>query len=322
MTFLDMQNAFCSDQGYNQPSTEQIARAKRWINEGYRHLMVGRERLRQVTLGLTTENNRALYPVAQAVARINYITQVSNSQRLTMLTLDKYRLINPGLNQSSGFAYQWVPYGWSGVLRQPEGKGLWIVSTAIGDTTQVATVTGFITNGDQVAPTTATLNGTTRVQVGTRTDWYTVEKLSFATAGTGIISVYDAAVGGNEILRLQVGQTSAQYEHILMFPTPSAVVDYVVDADLKLVDLVSDNDIPLLPEDFHDMLPLYARGRDYKRAGDRVRIQEFKEEWKNRYTTLQMNVDFPQDWQPISGGALSGYGWNNLGPWYPADIRY
>ena len=96
----------------------------------------------------------------------------------------------------------------------------------------------------------------------------------------------------------------------------------MIDADLKLLDLVADNDIPLLPEDFHDMLPLYARQRDYLRAGDKLRLSEGKRECKSRYDTLQMNVDFPQDWQPVSAGALSGYGWSNLGPWYPADARY
>lgn len=325
MTLGQMLSALYADLGYPQPSTEQTTRLTRWINEGYRHIMAkpGREQLRDASITITTEANRSLYAWPQAVAKVYAMTQVTNSVRLGFLTKDQYRSLNPGLNQSSGFAYAWSPDGWGPVLRQPEGTGLWAVSSDALDTTQRVNVQGFLTNNDTSAEIqSAVLNGTTRVQIGTLTTWNILERLDLTAVGVGIIRIYDAATLGNELLRLQPGQTSAQYQHFRLFPTPSSAVDYQADISYALTELVNANDIPLLPPDFHDMLPLYARLREAVRGGDSTRTAWNNGEMRERLTELVRYVDFPKDYQPIVGSARSGMGVNNLGAWYPADYVY
>lgn len=320
-----MVSAVNADLGYNQPSTEQTTRIKRWLNEGYRHIMSepGREQLRDATITLTTEASRATYPLAQAATKVYAITQVSNSMRLGFKTLSQYRSINPGLNQNTDFSTHWVPYGWAPVLRQPEGTGLWMVSDNAADTTQRFNVKGFYTNGDETPATqSAVLNGVTRVQIGTATTWNLIERLDLTAVAVGIVRVYDAAVGGNEIIRLQPGQTSAQYQHIILFPTPSSAIDYKLDVCLALTELVNDNDIPLLPADFHDMIPLYARKRAHETAGDAVRLAADQLELRVRRQHLIDYVDFPKDYQPIVGRQNEGIGWNNTGAYYPADYTW
>lgn len=325
MTLGQMLTALYADLGYPQPSTDQTTRLTRWVNEGYRHLMAkpGREQLRDASITITTEANRSLYPWPQAVAKVYAMTQVTNSVRLGFLTKDQYRLLNPGLNQSSGFAYAWSPDGWGPVLRQPEGTGLWAVSSDAADTTQKVNVQGFLTNNDMSSEIqSAVLTGTARVQIGTLATWNILERLDLTAVGVGIIRIFDAVTSGNEILRLQPGQTSAQYQHFRLFPTPSSAVDYQADVCLALTELVNSNDVPLLPPDFHDMLALYARMRAFQVAGADPRLPYALQEWATRCAELVRYVDFPKDYQPIVGAARSGIGVNDLGAWYPADYVY
>lgn len=325
MTLGQMLTALYADLGYPQVSTDRTTRLTRWINEGYRHIMSrpGREQLRDAKITITTESERDLYAWPQAVAQVYAIWNVTNSVRLGFLTKDQYRSLNPGLNQSAGFAYAWSPDGWGPVMRQPEGTGLWVVSTSGADEAQLVNVQGFFTNGDLTPEIqSAPLNGPVRVQIGTSNLWNIIERLDLSAVCVGVVSIYDAAVGGNELLRLQPGQTSAQYQHFRLFPTPSAAVDYQADVCLALTELVNANDIPLLPPDFHDMLPLYARIREYQLAGADARLPYAQQEMATRSLDLVSYVDFPKDYQPIVGSANAGIGVNNLGPWYPADFRY
>lgn len=327
MTFLSMLQACADDLGYTtSPSTDQTTRLKRWMNEGYRHVLAqpGMEQLRDATFTLTTVANQAVYALPMAVNAVLNITQATNSQRLRMMTRDTYRSINAGLNQTGSPADAWVPWGWGPVILQPSSTGLWAASTAAGDVTQTFAVNGVRSTGDLAAPVTASavLNGTTRVQLGSLTDYIEITTLAMSAAATGTVVVWDAAVSGNIVLRLQPGQTSAQYQQVALFPTPSAAINYTVDAQMQVPDLVGNMEIPLLPPDFHDMIPLYARMREYHRVGDTGRSNEAKQEWVRRMADLRMNVHFPKDYQPKSGGIGDGLGWNNLGPWYPADVRF
>lgn len=323
MTFGEMLSALYADLGYPQPSTDQTTRLKRYINEGYRHLLSqpGREKMRDGTITLTTVANQASYAMPMEVAKIYRMIQTTNQQPLLGMTMDEYRMANPGLDQSSSFAYRYVPYGWAPVFRQPGGTGLWAVSTSAADTTQRVNVAGYLSNGDIATPVqSAVLTGTSRVQIGTATTWNILNRLDLTAVGAGVISIYDAAVSGNELIRLQPGQTSAQYWHIILFPTPAdAGVNYTVDVQLALVDLVNDNDIPLVDPDFHDMLPLYARRREYMSAGADPRLPMAEAEWRQRGIDLSRKLDW-DDSVHIAMGAGSGYGFNNLGGWFPADF--
>lgn len=328
MTFGQMLSAAYDDLGYgSSPSSDQVTRIKRWINEGYRHLMAqpGMELLRDSTFTVTTTAGVATVALPQSVNAIYSVTQTDNSMRLRMLTRDAYRTVNPGLNQTTAAPSDaWVPWGWYPVLRHPDSTGVWVVSSSASDTTQTVSMTANRANGDIGAAVSAggPLTGTTRVQVGTITDYTQITGLSLSAAAVGTVTFYDASSGGNILMRLQPGFTSAQYQHVLFFPTPSAATDYLFDVQLQMVDLVQSSDIPLLPPDFHDMLPLYARLRDYKRAGADPRLPSAEVEWSRRTAELKFNVQFPKDYQPVAGNQVTGYGWNDLGPNFPAMIRF
>lgn len=324
MTFDQLLNAVYDDLGYLPAQPEQVTRMKRWMNEGQRHIISqpGINLVLEDALPITTVGNQPQYGLPRAIQVVRSVSQVTNQTRLRMMTKDVYRSINPGLQNTSDYATNWVPWGWGPVIRQPGGTGLWAVSDSALDTTQKFQVAGFFTNGD-IAPTleSAVLNGVTRVQLGALTTWHILEQLNLTGAGVGTIRVYDAAVAGNELLRLPPGQTSAMYQQIRLFPTPSSVIEYTMDARLALLELVNANAIPVLPEDFHDLLSLYCRRREYMRAGD-SRLGPANREWEERLVALRWFLEFPPDYNPTSCSALGGLGWNNLGPDYPADFYW
>lgn len=328
MTFGEMLSAVYDDLGYgSSPSPDQVTRIKRWINEGYRHLMgqPGMEQLRDSTFTVTTVAGEATLALPQSVNAIYRVTQTANSMRLRMMTRDAYRTVNPGLNQNTAAPSDaYVPWGWFPVLRHPNSTGVWAVSSSASDTTQTISMNANRANGDiaAVVNTAGPLTGTTRVQVGTLTDYTQITSLNLSAVAVGTVTFYDAAVGGNVLLRLQPGFTSAQYLHVAFFPTPSAATDYLFDVQLQIESMTHNSDIPLIPPDFHDLLPLYARMRDYVRAGADPRLPEAKQEWARRTAELKFTVQFPSDYQPVAGNQVAGYGWNNLGPNFPADIRF
>ena len=80
-------------------------------------------------------------------------------------------------------------------------------------------------------------------------------------------------------------------------------------------------DVPHLPDSYHDMLPVYARAREYQKAGDMERYSTTMAEWQQWTQRLQVYVQYPADYVPVPGrlGVGSGLGFNDLGGAYPAD---
>lgn len=322
MTLLEIITAAADDLGYTPIQPDQSTRLKRWANEGQRHIISrpGVDLVLEHELLITTVASQPQYALPRAVQVVRTVSQVEQQIRLRMMTKDAYRALNPGIVDTADPAIAWVPWGWGPVLRQPGGTGLWAVSTSAADTTQKVQVAGFYVNGDIAQPVeSAVLTGVTRLQIGTLTTWNILEQLNLTAVGAGTISVYDAAVGGNELLRLPPGQLSAQYQQIRFFPTPSAATIYTMDARLALVDMINDNALPVLPMDFHDMIALYVRLRDSRRDGDGRTFLD-TDEWKERLAALQWMLQFPPDYQPKSCSQGAGLGWNNLGADFPADF--
>ena len=91
------------------------------------------------------------------------------------------------------------------------------------------------------------------MQVGTLTDHIEVTKFYLSAVAAGFVTLFDAAVAGNELARIEIGKAYSRYVGIQLFPTPSAAVTYYVDYTRVIPDMVNPADEPLLPEDFHEL---------------------------------------------------------------------
>lgn len=324
MTFLQIVTAVYDDLNYQAaPAADVVARLKRYVNEGYTHLLRQPRLtdLRNGTIAVASVAAQPIYGLPQAFDRITAIVDTTNSLRLTAQTQDWYRTADPG-EQASGTPYAWVPQGWVPVFFQPASTGVWVASSSASDITPLtARLNGIRANGDPVGVVTTTLTGTTRVAMGTLTDYVAVHTpFSLSAAAVGTVSFYNAASAGSEIARIPIGAVTAQYMGIRLWPTPGAALTYKVDGQLAIEDMVSDTDTPILPPPYHEMLGVYARLRFAKKMGDWGRFQAEQGEWERWSNQLLSFVEYPADYHPVRGGrSLDALRWNNLGGAYPPD---
>lgn len=255
------------------PSTADKTRIQQFVNQRYRKLMAkpGMDQFRDATVTFASVVNQKKYGLPQVVAKERDIYDLVNQRRVLPRTMDWLRNVDPGLTAVSSFVENWIPLnGWGAVAQEltSTGVGLWAVSDNAGDTQKAfleTTRLGGIRAGFAVAGGTS-LTGVSRVQIGSLTDHIEVVKFFLATAATGTVSLYDAAVNGNLLAQITPGRTNTRYYMIQLYPTPSAVTTYSVDCQRTLEDLTQDTEEPLFPEDFHMAL---VHGAAY-------------DEWRNR----------------------------------------
>ena len=299
--------------------TETVTRIKRWINEAHRALLRDPQTadLRNGTLTFTTVPSEASYALPQAFERLLSIVQPDQNTRLLYQTLNLETSIDPG-HRSLGTPSHWSPEGYWPVMRQPNGTGLWV---STGDNQLEVHLVGVRTDGDQrtfydvvPGPTTG------RVQLGTNTDWTRVLSWSVKKyADPSEASLYDAPTGGRLLGRIPSLATGVRYQVIRLWPTPTAALPYTVAGEFQIPNMMFDEDEPMLPPSFHDMLGVYARMRLYKKEGDTTRASYEENDWITWQGKLRSFVQFPPDYHPVAGQHASGHGWSDLGPGYPAD---
>jgi hypothetical protein len=325
MTFGEIQTDVKVDVGLTaSPPTPVAARIKRNINKAHRMVLrdPGLSRLRDTLepLSFASEANLAIYGLPAAISVPRCLTERDTDRQLDPMTLTEYRRMDPGLTASSATPWAFVPLGIRQVKRVPTqatGSGLWIASADAADVGQVATINGIRLGGLQTGDVTAALNGVTRVQFGALTDYVDIQSISLASVAVGIVSIFDAAVAGNTLAQIPIGATSPQYFVIQLVPTPSAVITYYVDGTLRGLEMDDDNEVPLLPEEFHDILADYARAREYEKMGDQ-RLAGALQMFNEGMNRLRYYVScLPAPAPTLGGGSNRQY--SRYGPNFPAD---
>ena len=325
MTFVGLRQDVYRDTGFSDsPAAAIVTRVGGWLNKAQRTLLRDPRLtdLRQGTLPITSVIGVSQYAIPQAMERIDAIVQQTNDRRLRFMSRDLYRQMDPA-ERSTGTPDCWVPEGVRPVFTLPSvvnsaGTGLWVASSSAGDTTQKAHITGIRANGDQVAQQEVTLTGTTVAQLGTFTDIVIVTEFTVSATCAGAISLYADNGKVNVLARVPIGRTSVQYQVIRLWPTPAEVLTYLIDGQFDIVDMVKDDDIPMLPESFHDLLAEYARMKEYERTGEK-RFAIAAQNWATGMALLRNYVEFPPDYFPVAGSMTTGLRRNNLGPWFPPD---
>jgi hypothetical protein len=221
-----------------------------------------------VSVTFASEADRALYGLPSAVQAVKHITERDNDREVTGMTLADLRAVDPALS-TSGTPERFVPIGYKPLSRPfaAAGSGLWVVSASASDT-GVFHANGVRAGGLMTGDLQVTMTGTTRAQVGTLTDIVDLQMVSLATAAVGVISLYDAAADGNVLAQIGIGQKAPHYFVVQLWPTPSAVTTYYVDATFRVVELDDTTDLSSLPDEFHDVLSAYGRMKEYEKMND------------------------------------------------------
>lgn len=300
------------------PATADATRIKAFVNETHRELLTspGLDRLRDDKTTFASVIGQSVYAPGQAIAKIKDIYDATtNYWRLRELSLDDLRTLDPGLTASGNPEY-WIPLGYQPVMTQPAAAtGVWAVSSSASDTAQVVHLEGARTGNYPTVDQTATLTGTSRVQVGALTDLIAIDKFSLSAVAVGTVSLFSAALAGTELARIPIGFTQARNFVIQLYPIPAATLTYSLDYTREILDLAQDSDEPSLPQDFHDLLGKGARVKEYEFRAD-TRLSVAQQEYVKRRSDLFQWVQNPPDYKPVPGGPKMRR--SNLGGFYPS----
>jgi len=293
------------------PATRDQTRIRSFINETHRALL-SRSSLRGLRLGRTTVASvadQAEYGLNQAVARLLTIRETTNDRTLVPRSREWYRAVEPDPAAATGTPDAYIPLGYGAVKRRPAGTGLWGVSTSAADT-MVLRIRARTTS-QTTTDSTLTLSGTSRVAFGALTTYDDVTSITLASAAAGTVSLYDAAAAGNELAAIPIGRTVSRYLRFALWPTPTAAVTYQVDYEHEIATLSNNDDEPLLPAEFHDLLWRGAIRDEYEQRDDnRYAVAEAR--FEARVMALQAYLYHAQG--PPGRGERS-----TLGAGFPAD---
>jgi len=319
MTLKDLENDLLQRLGYDASKPQSDARTmlRGFINEWHRRILVapGLTRLRDSIITFATVASQARYSLPQSIEKIYAIYEpTTNRIRLAERSLDWLRNMP---STTSGVPEAWIPFGYSPTTQQPASTGLWVASSSASDTMQKVYIEGTRSGGYFDAPGTTALNGTTRVQVGTLTDYVDVLKFELDLVPTGAVSLYDAAASGNELARIPARQIASRYVSILLWPTPSSALTMYVDHARALADLQQPTDVPLLPTDFHYLLSVGARFNEYENKGQAQMMALMKADLTAGMTALRDWVENNPDYIIVPGQQPRTTRFSNLGSYYP-----
>lgn len=322
MTLAEIEGRLYDRLGYSStPPTDVVTRLRRHVNGAYVRVMgkKGYDKLRQ---GLVTFASVANIPYAvlpQAVTAVYSVADRSQSWLLHDVTVADIRLEDPGAIVT-GRPYAFARYNLaSAVARQPsDSSELLIASTSASDgATKTCHIQGITSTG-ALLTTSAAMNGTTAVSLGT--GWVRVDKLWIAltsgggaTTAVGTISLYEDAAPGTVLSQIDVGRASARYSMLHLYPTPTSAITYTADAMVRLVDLANGGDEPLLPEDYHQLLVAEAEATEWRRRENPTLMAAARAEATEIGRELSLYVN---RYAPPSHVGIPRY--SQLGNYFPA----
>lgn len=323
MTLADLQAAVYDETLYgSSPATAVTTRVTRNINDGIRMILSepGLSRLADSDdpLVVTSVASQARYVVPEAVASIRGISERTNDRRLTAMSRNEYREIEPDPVANTGTPERYVELGKVAVAVQPsDASAIFVKSTSASDT-GTAYLEGLITGGYR-RTASVTMTGTTAAQMdATISSFIEIEDFYISANAVGTVTLLEDSGSGTELARITIGQKRPRYHAFDLWPTPSGVIDYLVDYRRQLVDLANATDEPPLPQDYHPILVDYAVMREFEIKGDETRIAVATARMVKRLSRLKYQTQTGPDELPVSNHRVRT-GYSRLGPYFPAD---
>lgn len=298
------------------PASAIATRIKRLANEAYREILAlpGMMKLREDRLAITATANAPQTALPQALARLRGIVDATNYNTLDEVSLADIRARNPG-RVNTGLPEVYAVVGWMAVANQPSAAAeLFVKSTSASDT-NTAYLDGIRSDGSRVSLSVA-MTGTTAVSFGsTETAIVEVTKFYLSAAAVGNVTLNQGSGAGTELARISIGRQFARYLTVEWDPIPATTATLYADCVRNVYDLANDADEPLLPEDFHYLIPLRVRMKHYEKTDD-DRYAEMQKAWADGTSALR-------SWVLNDGARLSSLrplpqSFSSLGPMYPA----
>jgi hypothetical protein len=306
------------------PPAATTARLTRYLNRTQRELLTlpGLSRLRDLTVAITTVSNQPQSSLPLAVARIQTIVDRANNHVLDQVPLRELRDTDPAQNFIGGPPLRYAVVGERHVAQQPAAACELFVDFTGGTFADLTVnVEGIRSDGSLVAITKVCVVGTpTQSLATTETAIVAVTKYYLApfTVNPSVpvpVILRSVSGAGTELARIPVGQTYARYLTVEWSPTPTTAVPLFVDCTRQVLDLILAGDEPLVPPDFHYVVALGARVKEYEFISD-TRIAGARLDYDTGKRALRSWV--LNDGDRVVSLRSVNRGWSQLGGQYPA----
>lgn len=245
-----------------------VRRVRRAINDAHKKILGKRgfSRLRRAVLTCSSVANSPYMVLPQAASKIIVISDRSNNRNLLPVSVQDLRYADPGVTSSGAVPnhYAIISFG-AAVAAQPSvADSLFIISDSAVDGSGLAVTVEGITTGGYQRRASVTLNGLTGVNINSAiTTWEFVQKFHLSGAAKGNVTLRQTSGAGTELSHIPPGHTNARYTQVHLSPTPTAAQVFYCDIELYVSDMMSPNEEPLLPDDYHWILGEMVMCREY-----------------------------------------------------------
>ena len=302
------------------PQTAVTTRLTAMVNETVQELLseVGFSQPATLPAQITFASvaSTPIYALSPLLSRVLAISEQTNNRRLERKEFDWYRTVEPNPTINTGTSSVWVPMGLTGIEAQPTAAcELFCVSTAAE--TPTIYVEAVRTGGVPISLSTA-MTGTTAKTLGASyTDIEMVTKCYLSAAATGTVTLRMDNGTGTVITTIPIGQTSARFEQIALWPTPASAITYYVDGERIVSDMANGTDEPPFPVRFHRMVVDGTLLKEWEKRDD-SRYGQVKGRFERDKGRLKAYLWYSGDTIPVMGGG-SGVRFSRLGGWAPAE---
>lgn len=251
-------------------ATNIDALIRRWANRGQQKFVSSANHLFSwlilPRLILTTESNVGTYVLSPLVDTSKLVNMYSSDRRwnISIISRKEFQARFPNPATISGDPTIAYFSGFSPFHKQPSSASvLTLVSTSLADEV-VVTINGLNQNGVLIREE-ITLDGTTPVI--TTNQFTRVFAKSFNAFTAGIVTITSNA---GTVTNVVVSPRDRQglFPEITFNPQPSDSGTLYYDAVMRLPPLVTDNDMSLIPEQYHDGIEDYCKYQGYLHKKD------------------------------------------------------
>ena len=307
------------------PAADVTTRLTAFLNESQDEILSrpGFSGLRRQVLTFSSVANQAEYTLAQPITKVLQLRELTNMIRLQEISDSFYRSILPDPSRQTGTSYA---YALMGLNPTNAPVTLFLGTIAVISTDAADTQNAYVElllDDNTVWSSSRGVNGIAGGTLSLPTGRTLKRVLDFylASAATGTVSLGETLVSGppNSVTpvlgQITQGNFRAYYRSIALIPTPSSVLTYTADVELQNTPLVNPGDSPIIPLNFHRIIAIGARKKEYEFKGDSERRELADREWQTELGYINNFLVNPPDQAYVNGRAITGP--SVLPPWFP-----
>lgn len=269
---------------------------KRWLNRGQKVVASkgpdgGWFWLRQYNYVLTTAADTSQYALSPLVDTSKLITFYNSDtpQSIEYMPESEFRRREPEAS-SSGDSYLYRLVGFSPVQHQPTSASvLTFVSSSASDTNININVQGLNGSGLMVSEVINT-NGAS--SVATTQSFTKVLSLSKDAKSVGTITCTSNSGGVTNVV-ITPYERHISHPVVDLYSIPDSTDTIYYNFTMKMRDIYDDNDTSLIPEQYHDVIELYAKKECFKHLNNAQMASIVSQEFEVRINEMKMDYKRP-----------------------------